>query len=67
MNGEVVVTDGGGVVLDMHITGKNVDQLALDLDHVPGVVDHGLFLTEADEVLLEDKALGVRRLVPKAV
>lgn len=55
LEGEVVVTDGGGVVLDMHITGRNVEQLALDLDHVPGVVDHGLFLTEADEVLVEGK------------
>jgi ribose 5-phosphate isomerase A len=62
MDGEVVITDGGGVVLDMHITGRNVEQLASDLDHVPGVVDHGLFLTEADEVLLESKAGDVRRL-----
>jgi ribose 5-phosphate isomerase A len=60
--GEVVVTDGGGVVLDAHITGKNVAQLALDLDHIPGVVDHGLFLDEADEVLLEQRDGGIRRL-----
>ena len=64
MEGEVVVTDGGGVVLDMHITGRNVEQLAVDLDHVPGVVDHGLFLNEADEVLLEGKEGAVRRLMP---
>jgi ribose 5-phosphate isomerase A len=62
MEGEVVVTDGGGVVLDMHITGRNVEQLALDLDHVPGVVDHGLFLSEADEILLEAPDASVRRL-----
>jgi ribose 5-phosphate isomerase A len=62
MDGEVVITDGGGVVLDMHITGRNVEQLAIDLDHVSGVVDHGLFLTEADEVLLETKGGDVRRL-----
>ncbi len=62
LDGEVVVTDGGGVVLDMHITGRNVEQLALDLDHVPGVVDHGLFLAEADEVLIEGKGGDVRRL-----
>ena len=62
LEGDVVVTDGGGVVLDMHITGRNVEQLALDLDHVPGVVDHGLFLTEADEVLIESESGAVRRL-----
>lgn len=62
LEGEVVVTDGGGVVLDMHITGRNVEQLALDLDHVPGVVDHGLFLTEADEVLVEGKNGEVKKL-----
>jgi ribose 5-phosphate isomerase A len=62
LEGEVVVTDGGGVVLDAHITGRNVEQLALDLDHVPGVVDHGLFLTEADEVLVEDDKGNVRRM-----
>jgi ribose 5-phosphate isomerase A len=62
MDGEVVITDGGGVVLDMHITGKNVEQLATDLDHVAGVVDHGLFLTEADEILLETSTSDVRKL-----
>jgi ribose 5-phosphate isomerase A len=62
MDGEVVITDGGGVVLDMHITGRNVEQLASDLDHICGVVDHGLFLTEADEILLEGKSGEVRRL-----
>ena len=51
-----------GVVLDMHITGKNVEQLATDLDHVTGVVDHGLFLTEADEILLETSTGDVRKL-----
>lgn len=60
--GEVVVTDGGGVVLDAHITGKNVAQLAMDLDHIPGVVDHGLFLDEADEVLIEQRDGSVRTL-----
>jgi ribose 5-phosphate isomerase len=41
-----------------------VEQLALDLDHVPGVVDHGLFLTEADEVLVEDRGGLVRQMAP---
>jgi ribose 5-phosphate isomerase A len=64
MDNEAVITDGGGMVLDMRITGRNVEQLALDLDHVPGVVDHGLFLTEADEVLVEDRGGLVRQMAP---
>lgn len=62
MENEPVITDGGGMVLDMRITGHNIEQLALDLDHVPGVVDHGLFLDEADEVLIEEKSGTVRQL-----
>ncbi len=67
MDNEALITDGGGMVLDMRITGRNVEQLALDLDHVPGVVDHGLFLTEADEVLVEDRAGQVRHLASSNV
>lgn len=62
LDGEVVVTDGGGVVLDASITGRDVEQLAADLDRQPGVVDHGLFLTEADELLLEADDGSVRRI-----
>jgi ribose 5-phosphate isomerase A len=62
MEGEVVVTDGGGVVIDAPLAGNNLEQLALDLNHVPGVVDHGLFLTEADEALIEEADGSVRRL-----
>lgn len=62
LENEAVITDGGGMVLDMRITGHNLEQLALDLDHIPGVVDHGLFLDEADEVLIEQKSGTVRQL-----
>lgn len=66
MEGEVFVTDGGGVVLDMQIPHDcDVGELAMALDHVPGVVDHGLFLTEADEVLVESKKGEIRKLLPK--
>lgn len=62
MEGEVVVTDGGGVIIDAPLVGSNLEQLALDLNHVPGVVDHGLFLTEADEALIEEDDGSIRRL-----
>lgn len=64
LEGEMFISDGGGVVLDMRLPDNcDVEQLALALDHVPGVVDHGLFLTEADEVILECKKGQVRRIV----
>jgi ribose 5-phosphate isomerase A len=61
-DGEPFMTDGGGVVLDMRLPDRNPDELALQLDHVPGVVDHGLFLYEADEVLIECKGGEIKRL-----
>ncbi len=64
LDGEVFVSDGGGVVLDMRIPADcGLEDLALALDHVPGVVDHGLFLTEADEVIVEMKSGELKRLV----
>lgn len=67
LDGEVFVTDGGGVLFDMRLPEQcNVEELAIALDHVPGVVDHGLFLDEADEVLIEcAKGTEIKRLEPK--
>lgn len=63
LEGDMFLTDGGGVVLDMRLPETcDVEQLAMALDHVPGVVDHGLFLTEADEVLIECAKGEIRRL-----
>lgn len=54
LSGEHFLTDQGNLVIDVtlprHIT---PEEAAAQLDGVPGVVDHGLFLTEADEVLIE--------------
>lgn len=63
MTGEVFYSDGGGVVLDMHMPERPVEELAQLLDHVPGVVDHGIFLTECEELLIESKSGAVRRVV----
>ena len=65
LDGELFASDGGGVILDMRIPETcDVEQLALELDHVAGVVDHGLFLTEADEVLVEfNKGAEIKRIV----
>lgn len=62
IDGEMHITDGGGVVIDMRMPDRNLVELAEELDHVTGVVDHGIFIEEADEVLLEAKSGEVRRI-----
>ena len=41
--------------------GLDVEQLGASLDRLAGVVGHGLFLTEADAVLIEDEEGRVSR------
>ena len=62
MTGEVFYSDGGGVVLDMRVPERPLEQLSELLDRVPGVVDHGLFLTECQELLIETKNGDVKHL-----
>jgi len=48
-------TDAGNPVVDVRLpAGVDLERLAMALDRMPGVVGHGLFLTEADVVLVED-------------
>jgi ribose 5-phosphate isomerase A len=55
MDGDPVVTENGNLMLDATIDAEHQDleELAAALNDVPGVVDHGLFLYEADEVLVD--------------
>jgi ribose 5-phosphate isomerase len=48
------------------IDGQDLDELASHLNDIPGVIDHGLFLTEADEIIVEhgDKLERMVRSVP---
>jgi ribose 5-phosphate isomerase A len=62
LDGEMFITEGGGVVLDVSLPERDLQELSDDLDHVAGVVDHGLFLCEADEVLIECKHGVVKRM-----
>jgi ribose 5-phosphate isomerase A len=55
-------TDGGNPVIDTKlISAIDVTGLGDTLDKMSGVVGHGLFLTEADVVLIEDEAGQVSR------
>jgi ribose 5-phosphate isomerase A len=59
---EPVVTDNGNLILDVLLTAP-FDPLTLDdsLKLLPGVVEHGLFVTEASVAFIADPA-GVKRL-----
>jgi len=62
LDGNLYISEGGGVVLDIRLPERDLEELALELDHVSGIVDHGLFLYEADEVLVECKGGTVKKL-----
>ncbi len=52
--GRVVRTDNGNVVIDAALDASvEPERLADSLDRISGVVEHGLFLSEADVVLVE--------------
>ena len=50
----IVRTDNGNVIVDAAMDASHEpEQIADALDRISGVVEHGLFLSEADEVLVE--------------
>ena len=54
MDGRLFLTDNGNLVLDATIEGhQNLYELATELNDIPGVIDHGLFIDEADTILIE--------------
>lgn len=64
LTNEHFLTDQGNLVIDVSLPqGIDPDAAAEQLDSVPGVVDHGLFLSEADEVVVEMKDGRIERMV----
>jgi ribose 5-phosphate isomerase A len=62
-DGSVYRTDNGCAVIDAPLApGADAGRIDALLGATPGVVGHGLFLIEADVVLIEDQAGAVRRL-----
>jgi len=54
MDGRLFLTDNGNLVLDASIDGHDdLPELAMELNDIPGVIDHGLFIDEADTILIE--------------
>jgi ribose 5-phosphate isomerase A len=56
-------TDDGNPIVDALLPPTDLAALAATLDALPAVVGHGLFLDEADTVLIEDARGGVARRV----
>jgi ribose 5-phosphate isomerase A len=64
INGELFITDNGNLVLDVAL-GRALTSPSWPrhLNDIPGVIDHGLFLTEADEILVERDSGTIERRV----
>ncbi|MEM9082193.1 MAG: ribose-5-phosphate isomerase RpiA [Planctomycetota bacterium] len=62
-DGAVVMTDQENVILDVSLDGKlSPEEVNAMLNALPGVVDHGLFLTQADTVFVESEETALKRL-----
>lgn len=54
MDGDMFITDNGNLILDVPLADDHcLEELAAHLNDIPGVIDHGLFLGEADEILVD--------------
>lgn len=63
MHGRLFITDNGNLILDVSLRGdENLLELATELNDIPGVIDHGLFLDEADIILIEKNDGSIERL-----
>ena len=63
MDGRLFITDNGNLVLDASLRGdENLAQLGTELNDIPGVIDHGLFIDEADIILIENDSGEIERL-----
>ncbi len=64
LDGHLFLTDNGCLIIDSTLEDRDVEELACELNDTAGVMDHGLFLDEADEVLVET-ARGIEKMVRK--
>lgn len=63
MDGRLFLTDNGNLVLDATISdNEDLIELAMQLNDIPGVIDHGLFIDEADTILIEKEDGTIERL-----
>jgi ribose 5-phosphate isomerase A len=62
MDGHLFLTDNGSLIVDVMLEDQDIDELSRVLDSVPGVVDHGIFLSECDELVVE-RSTGIERII----
>ncbi len=56
LDGQLFLTDNGSLVIDVTMPDNcDPEELAAQLDQTPGVIDHGLFVHECDELVVETK------------
>jgi len=54
IEGKPFLTDNGNLIIDVSLGPEHdLEELAASLNDVPGIIDHGLFLREADEVIVD--------------
>jgi ribose 5-phosphate isomerase A len=63
MDGHLFLTDNGNLVIDFMIEDQDPAELAAQIDSIPGVVDHGIFLSECDELVVEKTNGSIDRVV----
>lgn len=62
-DGEPVRSDNGNLIVDCGVSGNpSLEELAIDISQLPGVVEHGLFLDQAELAFIAHDD-GVERLV----
>jgi ribose 5-phosphate isomerase A len=64
LDGHLFLTDNGCLIIDSTLEDRDVAELACELNDTAGVMDHGLFLDEADEILVETPR-GIEKMVRK--
>jgi ribose 5-phosphate isomerase A len=64
LDGQFFLTDNGHLLIDVSIENHDLDELAAELDQIAGVADHGLFLTECQELLVETPT-GIEKMTRK--
>lgn len=64
LDGHLFLTDNGSLIIDVTLEDRDVRELSCELNCIPGVVGHGIFLDEADEVLVETPT-GIQKMTRK--
>jgi ribose 5-phosphate isomerase A len=62
LDGHLFLTDNGSLIVDVTLDERDLAEIADQIRAIPGVIDHGLFLNEADEVLVETNDGRIERL-----